>query len=121
MLLGMTDANEARSGVPVCHVHDATAVAAVLARSCCAGSGAAVRVECAGSSPGARWWSTRSRPHRLAGTVDIALDLREDAVRAALLADWRQSHDRGTLLPARRPRRVGAHRRDVPRRRAAGR
>jgi len=85
MLLGMTDANEARSGVPVCHVHDATAVAAVLAPELLSWQRAAVRVECAGElTRGALVVDARGRTDWPA-TVDIALDLREDAVEQLVL------------------------------------
>jgi inosine-uridine nucleoside N-ribohydrolase len=86
MLLGMTEANVARSGMAVCHVHDATAVAALLAPELFRWQRAGVRVECGGQlTRGALVVDARGRTDWPA-SVDIALDLREDAVEQLLLA-----------------------------------
>ncbi|HTF52104.1 MAG TPA: nucleoside hydrolase [Pseudonocardia sp.] len=86
MLLGMTAAHQARTGAAVCHVHDASAVASVLAPEAMTWQRAAVEVECAGElSRGALVVDALGRTDWPA-TVDIALSAREGVLEELLMS-----------------------------------
>jgi putative spermidine/putrescine transport system permease protein len=86
MLLGLTAAHQARAGAEVCHVHDASAVAAVLAPEAMTWQRGAVEVECAGElSRGALVVDILGRTDWPA-TVDIALSAREGVLEELLMS-----------------------------------
>jgi inosine-uridine nucleoside N-ribohydrolase len=92
MLRGLTDRHEARHGVRLCYIHDATAVASVIAPEAACWQTFGVNVECSGElTRGALVVDAFGRTN-WPPTVGIAVDVAPEVIEALLLHGLEEPH-----------------------------